>query len=166
MAKRIFPSLFILLLALSCLEEPDCIALNNNIVGLTFVSLDDEVGDTITIDSIFINYQKVLYTVDDGQVTYQSFTDTTEDASITVSSLVLPLDYFENETTFVFGFGDDNDTLKLSYDVQVQYVSEDCGERYILSKLQAEGIGIDSLRVVSNKPGNSTSSKNVEIYLE
>ncbi len=166
MAKRIFPSLFILLLALSCLEEPDCIGLNNNIVGLSFVSLNDEVGDTITIDSMFINDQKVLYTVDDGQITYTAFTDTTEDVPMTVSKLVLPLDYFDTATTFVFGFGDDNDTLKLSYDVQVQYVSEDCGERYVLSKLQAEGIGIDSLRIVSDKPGNSASSKNIEIYLE
>jgi hypothetical protein len=168
MAKRIFPSLFILLLALSCLEEPECIGLNNNILGLSFRALNEEATDSVSFDRLFLNGTKYLYMTTATGIAYVPFTDADSDTTIILSSMIVPLNPFSQETTLVFGFGDDSDTLKLSYKSQAQFVSEDCGERYVLSELTAESDGaLDSVRIISNRPGTTTASaKNIEILLQ
>jgi hypothetical protein len=154
-----------MLLALSCLEEPDCIGLNNNLVGVIFTSLDENVSDTVSFDSLFINGSKVLYAQTDSGLYYFPITDAVGDTTISLTSMIIPLDYFANETTVLFALDGETDTLKLSYNTQAQFVSEDCGERYVLSKLKAES-DIGEITILSDKPGSDTNTKNLQIYFE
>ncbi len=57
-------------------------------------------------------------------------------------------------------------TVHLDYRVQTQFVSEDCGSRFILSDLQApwNRSDFDSVRVVSSIPGSAAGGVNIEIY--
>jgi hypothetical protein len=164
MLEKLFGPALLIILAFSCLEEPECIGLNNNVVGISFINLDKEASDSVSFDSLFIDARKVIYIAKDPV----TFTADDADTTIILSTMTLPLNYFQQQTRFVFGFGDNMDTLTLNYKSQAQFVSEDCGERYVISELTADGTGIlDSIRVISGKPGTSTISvKNLQIYFE
>jgi hypothetical protein len=150
MVKHILPFLVILFIALSCLEEPDCIGLNNNYVGITF---KDSAGnaDTLAVGQLILigKETSVLFLEED-----------------TVTSAVVVLNYFEKESNFLLRVADKDYDLKMTYGSQAQFVSEDCGERYVLSKLEATSATIRQITVTSQTPGSNASSKNLEIVLE
>jgi hypothetical protein len=61
------------------------------------------------------------------------------------------LNYYQNETTYHF------EGLTTTYDLQsratmakTQFVSEDCGERFVLSDLVVSAPAFDSLRVMAS----------------
>jgi hypothetical protein len=137
--------LFFLFVAVSCLDEPDCFTLTNNIIGISFKKLFDGKADTVGVT--------LLRT--DG-VTFIN-----KDTAI--SSVILPLNYFSNETSFFFEGKEKNCQLRLGYNSKVQFVSEDCGERFVVDQLTILDHSFDSIRVVNSTPGKGEGT-HVEVY--
>lgn len=150
MTQRIIICIFCLLVIGGCLEDPDCYQLNNNIVGIRFKKLFDLKADTVAIWDI--------KTVGTDSIFY----DTT-----LATGVYLPLDFLKGETNFVFNtFNQVSQTkgLDLSYSSKKQFVSLECGVRYILENLKITNHNFDSIRILSSVPGNSTATTNIEVY--
>lgn len=142
---------FLLLVAIgsSCLDEPDCFSLNNNVIGISFRKLSDGKPDTVFFSRIW---------ADGAQKTF------VENSLITGNDS-LPLNYFANETLIHFeGLGRTFD-LPVKYSAQAQFVSEECGERFVLTGMRIDGHTFDSVRVLSRTPKRSkTAGTHFEIY--
>jgi hypothetical protein len=126
--------LFFVMLASSCLDEPDCYSLNNNMVGVAFKKISDGTADTVFFSRIW---------ADGTDSTYENTFETGID---------LPLNYFQNETTYHFEGIAKNYDLTFSYTAKTQFVSEDCGERFVLSDLVVTAPAFDSLRLLARTP--------------
>ena len=150
--------LFTILFAFSCLDEPECYLLNNNLVGIYFRVMGSGGLDSVALRKVLVN-GKVLQTQRSG------FIDVFDkDHDTLVSSIQLPVDYFNEETLFEFGDKDAIRELALGYRVRVQYVSEECGPRYILSDLNEVSTSFDSLRYVDRTPARDASSRHIEVF--
>lgn len=138
------------LLALSCLDEPDCYNLNNNVIGIAFRKMADSRADTVALVGITLNGTDSLF--------YPMRLAT---------GVELPLDVLsgESEITFHFAgiYGPFTRTLRTAYTSKAQFVSEDCGERFIISDLRLEDHGFDSIRLVNDAPGRNPTT-NYIIY--
>lgn len=138
--------LFCILIAASCLDEPDCFSLNNYIIGISFKKLVDSKADTVAFTRIRTVAPEVIFTGD------------------TVSKIFLPLNYFENETSFLFESPDKTRLLSLGYSSKAQFVSENCGERFVLSDLKILKHSFDSVRVLSDTPAREGGTIHIEIF--
>lgn len=147
MVKKVFCILIIAMMATACLDEPDCYQLNNYIVGISFKKLVDSSQDTVAFLS--------LGTVEPLQ---QFYRDTT------LTRLFLSLNYFVDETTFFFETADSVRLLRLGYVSQAQFVSEDCGEKFVLSKLRVLEHSFDSVRLVLDTPTKEAGVTQIEIF--
>ena len=151
MMQRITIFIFCLAVMAGCLEEPDCYQLNNNIVGISFKKLFDKKADTLLINSIT--------TAGTDSIFYEYWGAT---------NIKLPLDFLRQETNFVINTFNNQTTkiqnLNLGYTSKTQFVSLDCGVRYILQDLRVAEQDFDSVRMLSNTPSNSTSVTNIEVY--
>ena len=127
--------LFFSLMMAACLDEPDCFNLNNYVVGISFKKISTSGKDTVIFNNIRTDEPPLL------------FSD-----SAAVSTIYLPLNYFRDETTFHFQEGDIDRVLRLGYTSQVQFVSEACGERFVLSNLRVLEHTFDSVRLVRDVP--------------
>jgi hypothetical protein len=134
-----------LFMASSCLEEPECLNLNNHIIGITFKNKSDGKAAVVTFTNIKALGSDSVFVA-------------------TGNKVVAPLNYFKQETTYVFTQADVVDTLQLSYKAQPQFVSVDCGERYVLSELEIVSHTFDSVRVLSRVPSNQTTANNIDIF--
>ncbi len=136
------------LMAVSCLEEPECYSLNNNIVGIAFKKLSDKKADTVAMVSVTA-----------------AGTDSVFFSNTLMTGANLPLDYFNDTTIFTFEGVSQTSHLTLSYKSQPQFVSVDCGERFVLTDLKAAFDGFDSVRVAGTVPkGKYASGTQVEIF--
>jgi hypothetical protein len=131
----------------SCLDEPECYGLNNSIVGITFKNVSD--NKSLVIDSLTI-------------IADQTGTELMSDAA--ASKVLLPLNYFEASTSYTFKISDSSYQMVLGHTSQVQFVSRDCGERFVLSDLYVVSHSFDSVRLVNATPGANTSASNIEIF--
>lgn len=148
MIKRTLWFFVFALMAISCLDQPDCFSLNNNIIGVTFKKLSDNRADTIALEGI---------DSPDAGITYQT-TPTTTFAN-------LHLDPYSNTTTFQIRAGGRVYDLKLDYSSRAQFVSEDCGEKFVVSGLKVSSLTFDSVRVASSTPkSRPVAGTNVEIF--
>lgn len=138
------------LLALSCLDEPDCYNLNNSVIGISFRKMADNRADTVILLGITVNGTDSLF--------YPNRLAT---------GVELPLDVLSSESDITFQFaGPDGPVarnLHATYTSKVQFVSEDCGERFIISGLQVEDHDFDSVRLVNDQPGREPTT-NYIIY--
>jgi len=130
-----------------CLDEPDCYQLNNYLVGISFRKLADSKTDTVAFTRFGVVEPALLFSND-----------------TTVSRLVLPLNYFKDETTYFFETATGTRTLQLGYVSQAQFVSENCGEKFVLSKLRVLQNSFDSVRLVSDTPTQAGNSIQIEIF--
>lgn len=149
MKKSYWSILILLILAFSCLEEPDCVNLNNTFIGVSFKKLSDKSSVDFSIDSIRA----------DG---------VNEDFQVGSSNIAnLPLNFLSDSTTFRFFASKDTVyTMRLHYSAKAQFVSEACGGQFVLSDLNiVSHTFTDSVRLINNVPriGNS-SIVNIEIY--
>jgi hypothetical protein len=145
--KAIIRLIFLLTMAVSCLEQPDCINIRNNIAGVTFKSLDN------------------------GAVLAQSFDYVTANGATadvygetSVSKISLPLDYRNDTTYYTLQIQDTVYQLVLTYTSQPQFISEKCGERFVLGSLKVVEHPFDSVRVVNATPGVDANANNIEIF--
>jgi hypothetical protein len=133
-------------LAISCLDSPDCYNLNNSTVGIGFRKMYDGKADTVALisvratdtDSVFYPYKLV-------------------------NGILFPLDFTADRTFLYFDQPDGTRQLTLSYTSQAQFVSEECGERYILDDLGVVSHEFDSVRVLSSTITRDPST-NIYIY--
>jgi len=138
--------IFALLFIMSCLDDPDCFQLNENLIGISFRIIGSSKSDTLTFSGIMMND-----------------TDSVFAQSKKVTGLALPLDYIKNHSELFFTSNRGKDTLFLQYKVGAQFVSEDCGSRFILSDLEILKYSFDSIRIVNDAPGR-TAGGNIEIF--
>jgi hypothetical protein len=146
--KNISWFLFFILFAVSCLDQPDCFQLNNDKVGISFHVLGSSTPDAIEINSLEIN--GVIYGNPEGDSV--------------VESLSLPLDRASNTVNILIGTPDGEKEINLSYDSKVQFVSEECGIRYLYSNLDLVSHNFDRLDIVNNTPGRDNTTLNIRIY--
>jgi len=141
------------------LDQPDCYQLNNNIVGIKFKKLFDNKADTLAILDIRTGGTDSIFYA-------QNF----------ATGVYLPLDFLGDGNNFIFRTYNNSfifsplsqspktGVLDLAFSSKKQFVSLDCGIRYILENLKVEDHFFDSLRVLSSVPGNSNSATNIEVY--
>lgn len=100
-----------------------------------------------------------IYGVTTGNIRFSDY-DTAN-----VTGVVVPLDFFKDQTDFTFLGLDQDYNLSLGYTKKTQFVSEDCGPRYILADLNILGHNFqdDSIRLVSRTPSRNGGT-HVEIF--
>lgn len=136
-----------MLLTAACLDEPDCFNLNNYIVGIAFKDIEDSRADTVSF---------VLAGIEEPPLVFHSDT--------LLTRLIMPLNYFENETTFFFEDAESHKILRLGYTSQAQFVSENCGEKFVLTNLRVLEHSFDSVRLLIDVPSNDGGGIHIEIY--
>jgi hypothetical protein len=137
---------FLLLLSISCLDSPDCFELNHNLVGISFKVMGTGKPDTLR----FYNIQL-------------SGTDSIFIPGTNATAIGFPLDFTTDNTRIFFQSYRGKDTLHMGYQVHAQFVSEDCGSRFVLKDLDLFRSTFDSVRIISRTPGNKLGN-NLEIY--
>ncbi len=130
---------FFLILTVSCLDEPDCFQLHNDIIGITFRVIGTGQGDSV-----------VLKEPGSGKW-------------VKLISLEGKLNYFETEGSLSFDEVDRTRALSFAYDVKNQYISEECGSSFELSNLRILNHEFDSVRVVNSSP-TKAGGPNIDIY--
>jgi hypothetical protein len=134
------------ILVISCLNEPDCYQLTNDEFRLSFAVLGFG-NDTDTLTDIRISGTDSIF--------YQN---------TIISSVVLPLNPGVKEVEYIFRWYDGSmDNLVLGYSAQIQFVSDECAQRYVFSNLHPINSSFDSVRVVNGTPTTPTST-NLVIY--
>lgn len=146
--KKISWILFLTLVAFSCLDQPDCYNLTNSTITLAFRKIADGQADTLFI------LETKLFGSDSAFID----TDTT---LLNGALLQLPIDYLTDRTSFSIKEIEKTNLLELGYTVQSQFVSEECGPRFVVSNLSVISSQTDSVRITSATPGSGT---NVTVY--
>lgn len=150
--KRLSWFVLLPIFAVSCLDQPDCYQLNNNVAVVAFKIIG---GGTDVYDLIGV------YVPDADSVFLQD--------SVGNAAVGLPLNPYAREITYTFagaygGVGSDEvRQLNLTYKSLIQFVSEDCGERYVFSDMAVASTDFDSVRILNAVPTRPPST-NLEIY--
>lgn len=141
--------LIMVLLTASCLDDPECFSLNNNIVGISFKKMSTRGADTVFVgalnaagsDSVFL------------------------ESPVLMTGIDLPLNYFRDTTDYQFFSYDQIYDLRFTYSSKAQFVSTDCGERYVLTDLRALSSTFDSLRILNTNPkSDNQNGTTLEVY--
>jgi hypothetical protein len=138
---------FVLIIAVSCLNEPDCYQLNNDTVVIYFRIIGGG-SDVVQLTSIQSPEAEVIF-------------------SDTASGIALPLNPKKEETLYILHGVQVDNMLQFGYKRQVQFVSEECGERYYFQDLDVLQHDFDSVRIVNTIPAPTplpTGANNIEIY--
>lgn len=144
--KKLTWFVFFSIIAFSCLNEPDCYQLDNDeiIVAFNVMGFGSDV-DTL-VDVRISGTDSIFYP-----------------ATVT-SSLLLPLKPVVRELEYVFRWIDGSrDTLLLGYSSQIQFVSDECAQRYVFTGLNTLHSTFDSVRVFNGTP-TYPASTNLVIY--
>ena len=134
-------------MAVSCLDKPDCFRLSSDHIGVSFKVLGTNKADADTLKWIEIKGAGIIT----GPAT-------------PVSDFLIPLNYLVNQTDVNITGNKFNGNMLLKYLSQAQFVSDECGPRYILSALTVDQqSGFDSVRVVAGQVSNPPIL-NLEIF--
>lgn len=137
--------IFIAILLVSCLDDPECYNLENDVIGFTYKVMGSGANDNLAFTGITVNEIEAIF-----------------NENFSGSTFTIPLDYLHEGMTMYFQGLDDMVTL--SYNVQPQFVSKDCGPRFVLSGLNVVDHTFDSMRVINPTPGGNAQARNIEIY--
>jgi len=145
--KKFTWSVFIAIIAISCLNEPNCYQLDNGNIFLTFEVLGFAADKDTLLDVRTSGTDSIFY------------------PNTIVSKVELPLNPNTKGQTYIFRWSNGTtDTLSLGYASKVRYVSEDCGQSYVFNNLHLRDTSsFDSVRIVNTTPTNP-SSVNIVIY--
>lgn len=145
--KKISWFVFCAIIAVSCLDEPDCFQLNNNVFVLNFKILGGGT-DAYPVNGVQTPRADLVFLPE----------------TVLSSNVALPLDPLNDNMEYVFMGRDGRaSTLSLAYKVQVQFVSADCGERYVFTELDVPSSDFDSIRIINSIPTNPVRP-NIDIY--
>ena len=138
--RKLSGFVFFLILTVSCLDEPDCYQLHNDVLGITFRVIGTGQGDSVLL---------------------KNFAGEGEDRVVT--SFNVKLNYFTEEGVLPLEGIDGINRLQFGYTVKNQYISEECGSSFVLSDLHILAHDFDSVRVFNATP-SKTGGTNIEIY--
>ena len=145
--KRSWLFILVVITAAACLDEPDCFNLNNDVIGISFRKLEDSTADTVALVALGTEEPPLLFGLDTA-----------------LSRVNLPLNYFKDETTFFFETEAAVHLLRLGYVSQAQFVSENCGEKFVLSRLRVLETSFDSVRLITDTPTSQGGTVHIEIF--
>lgn len=132
----------------ACLDQPDCYNLTNNTVNISYRKIFDGALDTVAIESVTIaGIDSVFDEFDEDKVK---------------KGVTIPLDFNVTDASVILDAVEGTRLIDLGYKVQPQFVSEECGPRFVFSALTASSPSGDSVRVLSGTPGGTAS--HVAIY--
>jgi hypothetical protein len=138
--------IFFLILAVSCLDDPDCFRLNNNVVGFAFRVIGTNRADTVRLTRVDVTGLNGFY------------------PDTVTSSVFVPINFTTTASTVTFSYEDGTTKyVDLEYLLKSQFISEDCGSRYELSDLRALNSDIDSIRVINGSPNKAAGAINIEL---
>ena len=140
---------FVFIIAVSCLNEPDCYQLNNSTVVIFFKIIGGG-SDIVELTSV-----------------QSPETDSIFYSNVATSSINLSLNPKTEETLYTLQGPDVTNTLHFGYQRQAQFVSEACGERFYYQNLDVLEHNYDSVRVTNSIPSPwplPTGAKNIEIF--
>jgi hypothetical protein len=129
-----------MILTASCLDEPDCYQLHNDVLGVTFRVIGTGAGDSVLFKN-FLNGGK-------DQV---------------ITSFNVKLNYFTEEGVLDFERIEGTNFLQFGYTVKNQFISEECGSSFELSNLHILAHDFDSARIFNATP-SKTGGTNIEVY--
>lgn len=135
--------IFLSILAASCLNEPDCYQLNNNVIGVSFRVMGSDKPDSVAVSL--------------------QIAGSSEPIDTTVTFVGIQLNITKDQTPLTFLIASGDRILNLGYSLKTQFVSEECGSRYIFSDLRILNSTFDSARVVNSTPGKNASI-NIEAF--
>jgi hypothetical protein len=138
--KKLNWLLFFLIVAVSCLDEPDCYQLHNDILGITFRVMGTGQADTVYLE----NFPR------QGQ-------------AARIVSFDTVLNYFLESGHFDFEGVNTSNFLSFAYNVKNEFISEECGSSFVLSDLSVLEHNFDSVRVINPTP-TKAGGANIEIY--
>lgn len=150
--KRLSWFVCLSIIALSCLDQPDCYQLNNNVALVAFKIIGGGT-DVYALQGVYTTGTDSVFLED----------------SVGSAAVGLPLNPYEGEIsyTFVGAYGNvglyETQKLNLTYKALVQFVSEDCGERHVFSHIDVASSDFDSVRILNPTPANPPTS-NLELY--
>ena len=144
---RIVQFIILFFLLAGCLNEPDCIITSTNLVKISFKK-DSKTVREITFDKINVS-------------------GLTKDFYIKqkVTSVQLPVDPVEIESTFTFYFEGRTETMLLTYSKKAEVISASCGAFTNYSDLLVSESSFDSLRITNNQLLINATS-NLEVFIE
>ena len=149
--KKLSWFIFFLIFLSSCLDDPECFQLHNDVLGITFRVIGTGQGDSVMLrdlkmqDGVFIDFSS------EG------------DELVPITSFEFSLNYFKELEILNFNGDDVTNTMSLAYTVKNQFISEDCGSSFVLSDLRLLSHDFDSARVISSTPSKNGGT-NIEIY--
>jgi hypothetical protein len=139
--------LFFGVMAISCLDQPDCFRLSSDQIGVSFKVLGTNKEDVVKLSVVDIAGVGDILPVD-----------------ASTSRFLLPLNYLANQTEVTVSSDKISGTMMLKYLSQAQFVSDECGPRYILSALAVDQqTGFDSVLVIADQVSNPPII-NLEIF--
>ncbi|HRX00101.1 MAG TPA: hypothetical protein P5280_11450 [Cyclobacteriaceae bacterium] len=130
----------------SCFENPDCIGLKNDLVGISFKKLFDGQADTIQLVGLTVSGSDSVF------------------RQTTPSIIVVPLNTFQREQSLGVKLVRGDYSMSLAYQVQTQFESVDCGPRFLFSNLELPQHNFDSVRVTNGTPFSGELVTNIEIF--
>ncbi len=139
--------IFFFILTASCLDEPDCFQLNNNLLVVSFGIIGGG-ADQVAITG--------------GGITSPGTDSIFYDFTLR-ESFQFPLNPKADNVTININEFYNNHSISIDYKRQLQYVSEDCGERYFYSELAVSDHNFDSVRVAVSLPTNPPRT-NIVVY--
>lgn len=138
---------FLSIVAISCLNEPDCYQLDNDEIVMAFNVMEFG-ADIDTLKDIRISGTDSIF--------YPN--------TIISTGVLLPLNPNTRELKYIFRWNNGSiDTLLLGYSSQIQFVSDDCAQRYVFSNLKPLSSSFDSVRVFNSSP-TYPASTNLVVY--
>ncbi|HEY5748272.1 MAG TPA: DUF6452 family protein [Chryseolinea sp.] len=136
---------FLAAIAISCLDNPDCFRLNNGEFGINFRVMGFGADNSVLNSATILGTNIIV-------------------KSEIPSSIGLPLDPLADSLHYDFTWaGDSTSFLSLGYTSQIQFVSDDCGERHVFGGLTVLYHSFDSISVYSTTPTNP-SSVNIQVF--
>jgi hypothetical protein len=130
-----------------CLNEPDCIITSTNLVKISFKK-DSKTAREIIFDKINVSGLTKDFYVEKK-----------------VTSVQLPVDPVEIESTFTFYFEGRTETMLLTYSKKAEVISASCGAFTNYSDLFVAESSFDSLRITNNQLLINATS-NLEVFIE
>lgn len=144
---------FLMALASSCLDDPDCILTGDPALVISFKKLSNGEADTVVL------YHVTAAGTD--SIFYQS--SEPDELDTLNGEALLSVNLFAEETLFTFLFETEEKILRVGYKNEIRFISEACGSdkvQYDLAVLETE---FDSVRVI-NPVLSKNRTPNIEIY--
>ena len=144
--------ILVIIVASSCLDDPDCIKTGDTALVISFKKLSDGKADTVVLFNVSaLGSDSIFYNTDPDEL------DTLN------GKATLSVNPYTEETLFTFLFETETLTLRVGYKNEVRFISEDCGSDRVQYDLTILETQFDSVRVV-NPVLSTNRTPNIEIY--